>query len=161
MYGILQQSDMCTYYQLNDKPGANQRIQVRKEKFAFLDDTNIAQKLIHFTDGKQSHVTFYLPQIHCSSCLWLLEHIYKIEPGIISARVHFTKKEVDIVFEHNKVSLRKVAETLTSIGYEPYISLQNLQGTDKVRNNSLTYQLGIAGFCFANVMLLSFPEYLG
>jgi len=161
VYSILQQSDMCTYYQLNDKPGANQRIQVRKEKFAFLDDTNIAQKLIHFTDGKQSHVTFYLPQIHCSSCLWLLEHIYKIEPGIISARVHFTKKEVDIVFEQGKTSLRKIAETLTSIGYEPYISLQNLQGTDKVRNNSLTYQLGIAGFCFANVMLLSFPEYLG
>jgi Cu+-exporting ATPase len=28
-------------------------------------------------------------------------------------------------------------------------------------SNGKIYRLGIAGFCFANIMLLSFPEYLG
>jgi Cu+-exporting ATPase len=58
------------------------------------------------------------------------------------------------------VSLRKVVELLTSIGYEPYISLNDLKRRPGIQK-SLIYQLGIAGFCFANIMLMSFPEYLG
>lgn len=161
VYQILSKSDLCQYYQLNNNPGSAQRIIVRKDKFSFLTDEKIQQQLISFKDDEQTHVTFYLPQIHCSSCLWLLEHLHKLNVDIISSRVDFGKKEIDLVFNHQNTSLRSVAELLTSIGYEPYISLQNLQKAKPVLERSLIYQLGIAGFCFANIMLMSFPEYLG
>ncbi|MFY0252988.1 heavy metal translocating P-type ATPase [Chitinophaga sp. 30R24] len=64
-----------------------------------------------------------------------------------------------IIFSQQHTSLRKVAEILTSIGYKPYISLQNLQHKKPGANCTLIYQLGIAGFCFGNIMLLSFPDY--
>ena len=80
---------------------------------------------------------------------------------VISSKVNFTRKEVDIVLLTEKTSLRKVAETLTSIGYEPYISLNDLKEKRPAINKSMVYQLGIAGFCFGNIMLMSFPEYLG
>ena len=161
VYQVLNQSDLCDYYELNQSPGTSQRITVRQDKFSFLDDDKIQQQLISFRNDEQTHVTFYLPQIHCSSCLWLLENLHRLNTAIVSSRVNFTSKEVAIVFNHRATSLRSTAELLTSIGYEPYISLQNLQQAKPRIQRSLIYQLGVAGFCFANIMLMSFPEYLG
>ncbi|AEV98295.1 ATPase [Niastella koreensis] len=161
VYQLLNQSGLCEYYDLNGQPGTNQRIAVRKDKFAFLEVDHIQRQLISFADDKQTHITFYLPQIHCSSCLYLLENLHRLHAGVISAVVNFTRKEVAIVFDHNKVSLREVAELLTSIGYEPYISLNNLGLKKSPVNQQMLYRMGIAGFCFANIMLISFPEYLG
>jgi P-type Cu+ transporter len=160
VYQLLNNTGLCDYYSLNENPGINQRVQVRKDKFAFLDDEAIRQKLISFSDDQQTHVSFYLPHIHCSSCLYLLENLHKLNENIVSSQVNFGAKEVSIVFGPG-VSLRRVAEILTAIGYEPYISLNALDGKKPRVSKSLIYQLGIAGFCFGNIMLMSFPEYLG
>lgn len=136
-----------------------QRVPVRKDKFAFLEDDKVQQQLIHFQDHQQTHVTFYIPNIHCSSCLWLLENLHRLAPGVQQVNVNFTRKEACVVFHQQQTSLRKIAETLTSIGYEPYISLQDLGKKKPAVSRKLIYQLGVAGFCFANIMLLSFPEY--
>lgn len=161
VYQILNQSGLCGYYDLNSNPGISQRVHVREDKFAFLDDEKTQLQLISFRDERQVHVTFYLPQMHCSSCLYLLENLHRLNNGVISSKVNFTRKEVDIVFLSARSSLRKVAETLTRIGYEPYISLNDLKEKRPAIDKSLVFQLGVAGFCFGNVMLLSFPEYLG
>ncbi len=161
VYEVLNESGLCTYYNLNENPGISQKINVRKDKFAFLDDEQTEIKLVSFRDGQQVHVTFYLPQMHCSSCLYLLENLHRINKGVISSKVNFTRKEADIVFTTRDTSLRNVAETLTAIGYEPYISLNDLKEKRPAIDKSLVFQLGVAGFCFGNIMLLSFPEYLG
>ncbi|MGX5817579.1 heavy metal translocating P-type ATPase [Chitinophaga lutea] len=161
VYELLNEHGLCDYYTLNENPGSAQRTPVRPDKFAFLDDPKTTQQLLQYQDAEQAHVTFHLPNIHCSSCLWLLENIHRVEPGIRRSEVVFSAKEARIVYDPQKVSLRKVAETLTSIGYEPYISLQDLRRAKPPVNRKLIYQLGVAGFCFANIMLLSFPEYFG
>jgi P-type Cu+ transporter len=161
VFEILNKNGLCDYYAITSNPGSNQKIKVRKDKFAFLDDGKIKQSLISFTDESQTHVTFYLPQIHCSSCLWLLENLHRLNENVISSKVNFTRKEADIIFNHNKTSLREVAELLTSIGYEPYISFSNMKDAKPKVSKSKIYKLGVGGFCFANIMLLSFPEYLG
>ncbi len=160
VFEILNANQLCDYYNLNANPGIAQKIQVRADKFSFLDEDAIVQKLIHFTDGQQTHITLYLPQMHCSSCLWLLENIHRINQGINSCRVNFLKKEAFVVFNNNKTTARKVVETFTSIGYEPHISLHSLDATDNRQyNKRQLYKIGIAGFCFANIMMMSLPEY--
>lgn len=160
VYEIINDKGLCDYYDLEKNPGLTQKVKVREGKFAFLDDDTVQAKLIHFTSNGQNHITFYLPQMHCSSCVWLLEHLNKINPGIIKSQVNFLKKEVTVVYESGKVSLRKIAEILTSVGYEPHISLNNITTKSiKKYNKSKIYKIGIAGFCFGNIMMLSFPEY--
>ncbi|HWV65799.1 heavy metal translocating P-type ATPase [Chitinophaga sp.] len=159
VYEILHQHNLCEYYDLNTGPGISRRVAVRSDKFAFLDDEKIAQQLYLFRDDIQTHISFYIPQIHCSSCLWLLENLHRLEEGVQRVTVNFSKKEVLVIYNHTQTSLRKVAETLTAIGYEPYISLQDLQHKKPAVNRQLVYQLGVAGFCFGNIMLLSFPDY--
>lgn len=152
---------LCDYYVLNQQPGQNQRQSRRADKFLFLDDAGIRQQLISYSEKDHTQVCFYLPQIHCSSCLYLLENLPKIDPGIVKSRINFPRKELTIDFHESKISLRGVADLLTLVGYEPYISLNQLQHKNPGTDRALIYQLGVAGFCFSNVMLLAFPEYLG
>jgi len=161
VYEILNQTGMCDYYELSQNPGTSQKIKIREDKFAFLEDKKIQHALLSFTNEQETHVNFYLPQMHCSSCLWLLENLHRINPGVLASKVNFERKEADIVFDHHQISMRALAELLASIGYEPYISFKDLKKQRPRTNMSKIYKLGVAGFCFANIMLFSFPEYLG
>ncbi|MET0462983.1 MAG: heavy metal translocating P-type ATPase metal-binding domain-containing protein [Chitinophagaceae bacterium] len=161
VFSILNEHSLCNYYSLNQHPGASQRVKVRKDKFAFLDDVAVETKLLHFKQGHQCRVRFYLPQIHCSSCLYLLENLPRINTGIVSGVVNFGRKEIEVVFSDDRCSLRELVETLASIGYEPYISLSDIRQKKTSTSKSTVFRLGVAGFCFGNIMLTSFPEYLG
>ncbi len=103
---------------------------------------------------------FSLPQMHCSSCVYLLENLHRINDGIIQSQTNFQRKEIFINYNPAVVSLRKVVELLAFIGYEPAISLHDTAKEQvKSFNRSRIYKIGVAGFCFANIMMLSFPEY--
>lgn len=161
VYEIINNNGLCDYYTLQNHPGLSQIKPVRKEKYAFLDNEELAAKLYKFTDGRYSIVTLYIPGIHCASCMWLLEHLPKIAEGVIESRLNFTTKEVTVRFDQHKISLRKIVELLATIGYEPYISANDAkQQKESGYNKQLIYKLGVAGFCFGNIMLMSFPEYL-
>lgn len=161
VYEILQSNNLCAYYEIDEKAGIN--LKGRKtEIYAYLDDSDLISKLIDFSDGKMSRVTFHLPQMHCASCIWLLENLYKLNPAIKQSRVNFLRKEVYISFDETSTSLRQVVELLASIGYAPAINLHSISEPKKKSvDRRFIYKIGVAGFAFGNIMLLSFPEYLG
>ena len=157
VYEIFSENDLTCYYDFQDNPGA---IPTEiKGKYDFLDNTKIIEKLLDFNDNDNQIVTLYIPHIHCSSCIWVLENLQKLNNKIISSQVNFPKKTVRISYKSNTSSLKEIVLLLSAIGYEPYISLEDYEtGKNKV-DRSLIYKLGIAGFAFGNVMFLSFPEY--
>lgn len=162
VYEVLENKGLCNYYELQQHPGLKGIKSIRNNKYAFLDDADISRPLIHFRHAHQCVVTFYIPAVHCSSCMWLLEHLHRLREGVSSSRLVFAKKEVTIHFSDDQISLRQVAELLATIGYPPEISLQDMRKeAPKKSDRSSLYRLGIAGFCFANIMMISFPEYLG
>ena len=115
---------------------------------------------MQFSNDTQTNAVFSLPQMHCSSCIFLLENLHRINEGIIKSQANFQRKEVFVIFNHNEISLRKVVELLAFIGYEPYISLNDTKTKKEIRfNKKRIYKIGVAGFCFSNIMMLSFPEY--
>ncbi|MBQ4802951.1 heavy metal translocating P-type ATPase metal-binding domain-containing protein [Aquimarina sp. MMG015] len=157
VYDIFSSNNLDCYYDLQSAPG-NIPKEIEK-KYNYLDTISIAEKLIEFSDDTTAICTLYIPDIHCSSCIWVLENLHKLEPSIINSQVNFPKKTVRITFNKEKSSLKKVIILLNSIGYEPYISLDDYSEGKKNNIRSLIYKLGIAGFAFGNVMFLSFPEY--
>lgn len=160
VYLILSDNNLNSYYKYNQHPGKTQK--EKTNHLEYLDEDAIAKKLIDYKDDKITKITFFVPSIHCSSCIWLLENLYKLNPGILISRVDFTKKQANITFKHAEISLREVVKLLITIGYEPIITLQDVvKEQKKVNNEGLIRKIGVAGFCFGNVMMLSFPEYLG
>lgn len=159
VYTILSNGGLNNYYKLNQFPGANQNRETNK--FNYLDNEEIAAKLISYSDTEKTIVTFYIPAIHCSSCIWLLEHLNTINSGVLENRVDFLKKQVYIQFNHHQTSLKQIVAHLDQIGYEPLISLQDVVQKDLAQKDNLITKIAVAGFCFGNVMLLSFPAYFG
>lgn len=162
VYEILNENNLCNYYDLNQSPGLSLKNREYIEKYAFLDNKEIQNQLMDFNDGQTAKISFYIPSIHCSSCIWLLENLYKIKKGIRYSRVNFTRKELNLDFNPEIISLKELVIMLASIGYEPHISLEEkTKNKFKSVNKELLIRIGIAGFAFGNIMLLSFPEYFG
>ncbi len=160
VYSLLTDNGLENYYLLNDDPGISLR-KKKRQHYAFLDDPETIERLISYADENRQIIQFYVPQIHCSSCLFLLENLHKIDDRILYARVNFLTKNVKITIGP-EISIRELVEVMDKIGYAPQILLQDLDDQrQQPLNRSLLYKLGLAGFVFGNIMLFSFPEYLG
>lgn len=162
VYDLLSENGLDAYYHIgDDAPGISRRKTIRKARYEYLDEPEIREKMLSFTDGKKSSITFSLPQIHCSSCIWLLENINRLDPGILYSEVSFTRREAAVTWSEETTSLRKVVELLDRIGYEPDLKMDSLDGSKSSRGERDFYiKLGLAGFAFGNIMLFSLPEYL-
>lgn len=161
VYQILNENKLGGYYAIQPMSGIRIDTGQPLKKFAFLDVEEIASKLVDFKDGTTSKVKFFIPAIHCASCIWLLEHLDTLHPGINYSAVNFPRKEVQITFKNDQISLRQLAELLAAIHYTPEITLDQLENTKITKSNkSLILKIGVASFSFMNIMMYSFPEYL-
>ena len=157
VYEIFSLNDMSCYYDFEKSPGATP--QDIKGKYDFLDNESIVSKLLEFEENSTAIISLNIPHIHCSSCIWILENLQRLQKGISTSQVNFPEKKVRITYNPEIVTIKSIVYLLSSIGYEPYISLENYETGDNKVDRTLTYKLGVAFFCFGNVMLLSFPEY--
>jgi Cu+-exporting ATPase len=158
VYEIFSSNDLSYYYDLQQSAGATPN--EIEGKYDFLDTPTIIERLTEFNDGDLQIINLYIPHIHCSSCIWILENLNKLNPAINGSQVDFPKKTVSVTYISDKTSLKEVVMLLARIGYEPNISLDDFDNEKKGKDRSLLYKLGIAGFAFGNVMFLSFPDYL-
>ena len=158
VYKLLSEHDLGAYY--SDQTLTGIRPNKRSGKtFDVLDDPAIRQSYIDFQEGNTVKITLHLPQIHCASCIYLLEHLSKLNPGIIHSLVNFPKRQCSITVDESKITLSELALLLTKIGYEP--NFVKADSKQSAINKRLLFQLGFAGFAFGSIMLWSFPEYLG
>jgi Cu+-exporting ATPase len=161
VYQLLNENKLSNYYDLYEAPGIKVEVQDFGQKYAYLDNEEIQNQLIYFKEGEYSKVKLYVPDIHCSSCIWLLENLYQLNKNITQSSVNFIKKEVDVTFKNTDISLREIVELMASIHYIPMINLEQVEGEkNKSENKKLIYKIGISGFVFGNTMLLSMPDYI-
>ncbi len=162
VYGLLEENGLSSFYSISENAGLSQKNKAL-DSYEFLDDEQLKNHLLSYRENGIGRITLSLPDIHCSSCLWLLENIYKFNKGIHSSKVDFLSKKATIQFSEDEISLRSLATLLSSLGYPPELNHSSATDTREDVNidKSLLYKLGLAGFVFGNIMLLSFPEYLG
>ncbi len=160
VYGLLQQNDLGEYYEQIKLEGVKGK-KFEVDEFSFLDNEKVSQEILSYKIGNKSSVRLFTPQIYCSACLYLLENLFKLDNGITESRVNFLEKEVTIVFDNTRTTLRRIVELLTALGYKPQLNLANLDKPKKKNYNKYLYlKLGVAGFAFGNMMLMALPEYL-
>jgi P-type Cu+ transporter len=160
VYEILSANELCEYYDLEKNPG----LQIKQsdiDTYEYLDDPDIRKKVLEFDSANFSKVSFLIPAIHCVSCIWLLENLHKIEKGVLRTEVNFAQKTVVVSYSPECVKLSTIACLLSSLGYTPKITLDAGAPEKPKTDRTLVMKVAVAGFCFGNVMLFSFPEYLG
>jgi Cu+-exporting ATPase len=162
VFEILSANGLTDFYKLSETAGVRITATVKTEQFKFLDEPAVREKLVDFSDARLTRVTFHIPSIHCIACVWLLENLFQLKPGVGQTQVNFPRKEVALSFDSTQVKLSEVVTLLASLGYEPELKLSALEGKPQSKvTRRLWIQLGLAGFAFGNIMLFSISAYLG
>lgn len=159
VYEILNTNDLKDFYELNRNAGVRPD-EKSVHQFDFLNTAEIFNKVVDFSDDGITVVTLFVPVMHCTSCVWLLESLETINPAIMASHVNFTQKSVQVTFRHEELKLGDLARLMTNLGYKPSINLKSIDKKQSKVDRSLVSKLVVAGFCFGNIMLLSFPEYV-
>ncbi len=162
VYDLLSESGLCDYYDLGERPGVKQRMNADETRIELFEVREIREKVVEFSEGGITRARLHIPQMHCSSCIWLLENLSRLEPAILRSRVSFASKELSVTFREEKMPLASLVRLLRRIGYGPQLSGGGTTGeTGGTVPRMMYVRLGVAAFIFGNTMLFSFPEYLG
>jgi Cu+-exporting ATPase len=159
VYEILSSNDLNNFYAFNEGSGIKPTEAV-DHKYAVLDVPEIREGFIQFENDSIYQVTLFLPAIHCSSCIYLLENLQKITPDVVSSMANFTARTVQIT-ANQSLKLSSLAQLLNNIGYAPELRPKDRLVQSASYDKKLLLKLGLAGFAFGSVMLWTFPEYLG
>lgn len=161
VYELLSEKQLCRYYELDSDAGNRPVEDALPERFQYLDLPEVRQKVLSFESHDLCRVSFFVPSMHCSACIYLLENLPRLERGVLKAEADFPRRTVHIHYNPQQITLSRVAARLASLGYEPEIDLQRESRKVEEKERRLLYaRLGVAGFAYGNVMLLSLPHYL-
>jgi len=123
--------------------------------YAYLDEAEIQDKLL----DKVAHgarIRFYLPTIHCAACVWLLEKLTQVVPGILESRVSFGSGQIEITFDPSRITLSSIAGILNSIGYPPVPATQDIVAAQNTKEDrEMLRRIGVAAVSAANTMMLA------
>ncbi len=165
VFEILNDNGLDAYYRLEDNPGNSLKREKGNSYYSFLDTPAIWKNILDYNEESLAKVRLFIPSIHCSSCIWLLENLYQLKKGILVTIVDFPRKTMQIDFNPQQISFREVVEVLAALGYPPDLDLENNSEDKKdlktKSQRELLVKIGVAGFAFGNIMLFSFPEYIG
>lgn len=159
-YDILHTHGLDQYYGLADRRTSPVRASGRTyeefdhEAFQSLYVTRTAEGL--------ARVELFLEGVHCASCVWLVERVPLLLPGVARAELNVGRSLAAIEWDAAAVKLSDVARALESLGYppHPYLGVRRDQ-VRRTEDRRAIIRMGVAGAIAINVMLASLAMYSG
>lgn len=153
---LIYYSGADSYYETRDideiKP-----LSEKENKFPF-ESSFFREKYIEKKDDSLE-MTLYLENIHCPSCIWVIEKVLEKEKGMESVQVNYTNKKAKITWNDNVISLEKIVNIFNKIGYPPQPIELNSDKISIEKNNYLLLALAFNAFGVVSTMFLLEPFY--
>ena len=161
VHDLIESHGLAGFYACEVPAGISQRRRTAHQAdYSVLDDTVAASRLIEWRRDGHTCAQFSVPTMHCASCVWLLEQLWRVVPGVERSEVDMLHRRVQVEFDDQSTSLRHIAERLSALGYPPVVDAEHAVGDLPVSRRALYLRIAVAGFAFGNVMLFSIPRYL-
>jgi Cu+-exporting ATPase len=161
VYELIASHGLSAFYTCDVPAGVSQRPRAsRHTGYAVLADPLVAERLIEWRRDGHARAEFSVPAMHCASCVWLLEQLWRVVPGVTRSEVDLLRRRVQVQFNEKETSIRQIAEHLSALGYPPVIDAEHAVGDVPAARRTLYLRIGLAGFAFGNVMLFSIPRYV-
>ncbi len=164
-YDLIQGSGLESYYRMVEPRAANPSTSRKTElkgRFSEFDEPIFQEKYAQRLSSLESEIELAIEGMHCGACVWLLEKLPVILPGVLSATVNWTKRMIRVRWRTSEVELSTIVRTLNHLGYSPSpLHRNNEQDRRKLENRKHLIQIGIAAACAGNNMIISLALYLG
>ena len=127
-----------------------------------LDDPGVRARIGSIDAAGLATAELYLEGVHCSACIWLIERLPRLVPGIIEARLHLGLGRATVVWDPRATELSRIARTLAGLGYAPHPARGlGEQRARQREDRRMLARVGVAGAVAANVMAIAFALYGG
>lgn len=106
--------------------------------------------------GNQN-LSLFVDGIHCASCIQRVESSLLQLPGVISARLNFSTRRLQVTWTGRPEFSDRICTILEQLGYKPTaFDPASLVRAGDEEGKFLLLCLGVAGFAAGNIMLMSF-----
>ncbi len=162
---LIHGSGLEAWYEMRETPQANiVRGGIGNDaagRVSEFDDAAFQERVSENPFGLRT-TTMALGGLHCAACIWLIEKLPVIVPGVVSASVNWGAGTLRLAWNPKVVRLSRIAETLGQLGYQPGLLNANhrLENRQKENRRHLI-RIGIAAAAAGNNMLIAAALYLG
>lgn len=151
VYELLSEKGLLYYYTLSQKVGGT--VPTARS----IDEI---EKPSSLTQSDETSHTFLLEGIHCASCVWLLERLPDISPGVRHAHVQLASGSLFVRWDPSVTSAQAVQVAIEQLGYRVRRG-DVLPSRNTTHSREQLTQIGIAGACAMNIMVLAVSLYQG
>jgi Cu2+-exporting ATPase len=163
-YTIIHGCGLEAYYKVREKAASTEsnRPVESARTFADFDDPAFGKLYCKATPGGRMTCELFVEGVHCVACVWLIERLPKIVPGVVEARLDFGRSIVHLDWEVSRAKLSQIARALATLGYPPHPARQgDARALRKREDRRGLIRLAVAGACAGNTMLLALALYAG
>ncbi len=159
-YGILHAHGLDQYYGFAERREAPVRASGRKyEEF---DHPSFNSLYVTLAPSGLSRTELYLEGVHCSSCVWLVERMPLLVPGVARAELDVRRSLAVVEWDLAAVPLSEIAQSLDALGYPPHPFRGVARDAMRRREDrAMLVRIGVAGAIAINVMLAALALYSG
>ncbi len=163
VYQVIHGCGLDRYYAVRREAGATMAPpRVTSRRYGEFDDPTFRRLYVRETGPGCASVELFLPAAHCAACVWLVERLPRVAPGVIEARLDLRRALARLTWDESRITLAQVASALDSLGYPPVPARSaNMRAARRAADRQQIITLGVAGACAGNVMLLALALYSG
>ena len=107
-----------------------------------------------------AEVDWYVEGLHCAACLWLLEHLPRLDSGVREARLAFARARLQVIYDPALTDPARQAALIAKLGYRarPFAA-----GTGQAEGErrDLLLRLGVSAASAVGAMHLALNLYAG
>jgi Cu2+-exporting ATPase len=146
------------YYRQRDnkpqRPAAQEIDAVDVEKYY--------QHALRTIDETWCEAQIFIPDIHCTSCCWLIEKCLQQVDGIAAVQAQFHSHKLTVRWKKNQALLPIILQELQHIGYRatPWQPSQQQKTTHTQQRHLLT-RIGVAGLLGMQIHMVAMGAYFG
>ncbi|MEM9065183.1 MAG: heavy metal translocating P-type ATPase [Planctomycetota bacterium] len=131
-------------------------------RYTEFDDPAFTERHIESLPGGACSVELYIEGVHCAACVWLLEKLPSVVPGVTICEVDLSRRTATVQWDAVRIALSEICRAFDRFGYVPHPVEPSAQ-RDARKNEDRAYmiRIGVAAACAGNVMLLAFALYSG
>ena len=162
VYSVLLEHGLTRYYAMAQAAGDRLPAHVTGRGYSELDDPAFVARACSPLPGGLLATDFYLEGVHCAACVWLVEKVPSLVPGVIEVRLDLPRSRARVLWDPLRAKLADVAVALDRLGYpvHPYRGARAAE-VRKRENRELLLKIGVAGAVAGNVMAIAFGLYGG
>ena len=130
--------------------------------FEEFDHPSFHARYVRGAPGGGCETDLYLEGVHCASCVWLLERVPRLVPGMARAELDVERSRVRVAWDGTRTTLSAIARSLDTLGYRPH-PFRGVRGESlrRVEDRAMLARIGVAGAIAINVMLAALALYSG